>query len=64
MLQVLFSLSSLKDLTPTAEMKASSRQAMIGSLSGQDGIATGRRENPDVLIIAFDNSSVIISNFS
>ena len=35
MLQVLFSVSALKDLTPTAEIKASSRQAMIGSLSGQ-----------------------------
>nr|KAG5689428.1 hypothetical protein BaRGS_012250 [Batillaria attramentaria] len=30
---VMFTVSSLKDLTPTAEIKASSRQAMIGSLS-------------------------------
>ncbi|XP_076446720.1 E3 ubiquitin-protein ligase MYCBP2-like isoform X7 [Babylonia areolata] len=31
--RVLFSVSALKDLTPAAEIKASSRQAMIGSLS-------------------------------
>lgn len=64
MYQVHFTVSCLKDLTATTEIKASSRQAMIGSLSGKLfalKIAVGL-ESTIIVILLYLYATVYLGN--